>query len=27
LFQRIAAQWLGEQIRQTPVVWQVTNLD
>lgn len=27
LFQRIATQWLGEQISKTPVVWQVTHLD
>ncbi|MDO7906044.1 glutamate racemase [Paenibacillus sp. JX-17] len=27
MFQRIAKQWLGEQIRNTPVVWQVSTLD
>lgn len=26
MFQRIATEWLGEQIRRTPVVWQVTKL-
>ncbi|GGG10587.1 glutamate racemase [Paenibacillus albidus] len=26
MFQRIARDWLGEQIRRTPVVWQVSSL-
>lgn len=27
LFQSIAKQWLGDHLRKTPVVWQVTHLD
>jgi len=26
MFQKIARDWLGEQIRRTPVVWQVSTL-